>query len=164
MVTIELKELYEKQKELDLEIAKLHHISYQSTRNQRILALYTELGELANTTRCFKFWSNKGKMEDDVILDEYADGLHFFLSLGIDIGYTPDEVEIDKSKLDLTNQFLLVYHLLDQFDEDNNNILYIEAFKSYLALLYVLGYDKKKMKEAYIKKLAVNHDRQENNY
>ena len=80
----DLKDLYLKQEELDLEIAKNHNINYEVTRHKRILALLVELGEFANTTRTFKFWSNKGMEEKAVVLDEFADGLHFLLSLGID--------------------------------------------------------------------------------
>lgn len=160
----ELSSLYDMQKELDKEIMDLHHINYPSTRNKRILALYVEIGELANATRVFKFWSNKTKMDDEKILDEYADGLHFFLSLGVDINYTLDRIEVDESRLSITDQFLNIYHLIDLFNEDQNEVMYIEAFKSFLALLPLLGYSSEQMKEAYFKKLKVNHERQENNY
>ena len=82
---IELEQLFQSQAELDATIAKNHNVSYASTRHRRIMACYVEIGELANATRCFKYWSNKGSEEEAIVLDEYADGLHFFLSLGIDI-------------------------------------------------------------------------------
>ena len=50
------------------------------------LALIVELAELANETRCFKFWSEKGPSERSVILEEYVDSIHFILSLGIEKG------------------------------------------------------------------------------
>ena len=77
---IELEELFKAQAELDATIAKNHQISYETTRHRRIMACLVEIGELANATRCFKYWSNKGKESDDIVLDEFADGLHFFLS------------------------------------------------------------------------------------
>ena len=73
----DLTDLYSKQRELDEEIAVNHGVSYASTRNKRTLALLVELGEFANTTRTFKFWSNKGPEAKEVMLDEFADGLHF---------------------------------------------------------------------------------------
>ena len=54
-----LKEMYQKQLELDNEIAKNHNISYEETKDKRLLALLVELGEFANATRTFKFWSFK---------------------------------------------------------------------------------------------------------
>ena len=82
---IDLTSLYQKQAELDARIAENHNVSYETTRERRILALLVEIGEFANATRCFKYWSNKPSESQDIVLDEYVDGLHFFLSLGIDI-------------------------------------------------------------------------------
>ena len=56
---INFETLFKKQKELDLEIARKHNITYKETRDRRTLSLLVELGELANSTRCFKYWSNK---------------------------------------------------------------------------------------------------------
>ena len=84
-MTIDFSLLYEKQKGLDENIASNHHVTYASTRNRRIIALLVEIGEFANSTRCFKYWSNKPSETKERVLDEYADGLHFFLSVGIDI-------------------------------------------------------------------------------
>ena len=113
-----LKELYLKQAELDLEIAHNHNINYEVTRNKRIVALLVELGEFANTTRCFKFWSNKGMEEKAVVLDEFADGLHFLLSLGIDKGYEVDEIEVSDNKLSLTDNILETYSLISKYKEE----------------------------------------------
>ena len=79
MAKIDLTELFKKQAELDETIAKNHNISYATTRNKRTLSLLVELGEFANATRCFKYWSNKPSESLERVLDEYVDGLHFFL-------------------------------------------------------------------------------------
>ena len=97
----DLRDMYSKQAELDLEIAKNHNINYENTRNKRVLALLVELGEFANTTRTFKFWSNKGPEGKEVMLDEFADGLHFLLSLGIDKGFEVDSIEVEDDELSL---------------------------------------------------------------
>ncbi len=67
------------QKEHDLQPKKI-------VKKKKMLALLVEIGELANETRCFKYWSNKPASEREVILEEYVDGLHFILSIGIDLG------------------------------------------------------------------------------
>ena len=90
---INLSELFEAQKQLDARIAENHNVTYESTRSRRTLSLLVELGELANSTRCFKYWSNKGSEPLERVLDEYADALHFFLSLGIDVGMKPGHVK-----------------------------------------------------------------------
>ena len=71
---IDLTPLYVKQAELDQRIADNHHVSYETTRERRILALLVEIGEFANATRCFKYWSNKPSEAQDIVLDEYVDG------------------------------------------------------------------------------------------
>ena len=164
MANIELEELYLAQSKLDERIALEHHVTYQSTRERRIMALIVEIGELANTTRCFKYWSNKPMEDKNIVLDEYADGLHFFLSLGIDINTTKKIYHLTKHLPDLTSQFHLIYHNIDMFYKKQDEKSYIKAFQSFLNLLPLLGYRWKELKEAYDKKLQVNYDRQNNNY
>ena len=161
---IELEELFKAQAKLDQTIADNHHISYETTRHRRIMACLVEIGELANATRCFKYWSNKGKESDDIVLDEYADGLHFFLSLGVDIKTAKKCYNITKPLDNLTDQFLLVYHRLDEFRKKQDDRSYIKAFQAFLNLLPLLGYRWRHLKDAYYKKLGVNYNRQENNY
>lgn len=60
---------------------------------EKLLALQVEVSELANATRCFKYWSMKGPEQRERLLEEYADVLHFFLSVGLALGFTPKEVE-----------------------------------------------------------------------
>ena len=161
---MDLTELFKKQTELDEVIAKNHNVSYASTRDRRIMALIVEIGELANATRCFKYWSNKGSEEKEIVLDEYADGLHFFLSLGIDIKTSKTSYNRTKHFLDLTRQFHEVYHRIDVFYKKQDDASYIKAFQSFLNLLPLLGYRWKDLEKAYYKKLGVNYNRQDNNY
>ena len=103
---IDLTNLYQKQAELDARIAENHSVSYETTRERRILALLVEIGEFANATRCFKYWSNKPSEAQDIVLDEYVDGLHFFLSLGIDIKVNKKTYNHTKHADNLTKQIL----------------------------------------------------------
>lgn len=160
----DLIDLYNKQKELDANIASNHHVSYQSTRNKRTLALLVELGEFANATRTFKYWSNKGPESKERVLDEFADGLHFILSLGIDQGYEMDFLDVNDDENSLTDNLLESYRLVSNFYSSQSKENYIEAFKSYLRALYKLGYSWEEAKEAYYLKLQENYNRQNNNY
>lgn len=160
----DLTDLYIKQKELDEEIANNHNITYSSTRNKRLLALLVELGEFANTTRCFKFWSNKGQEEKAVVLDEFADGLHFLLSLGIDQGYIVDTIEVEDDASSLTNNLIHTYELVTLFYNKQTLNNYLKMFTSYLRSLFKIGYKWEEAKEAYYLKCKENHVRQENNY
>ena len=164
MARIDLEELFQAQEQLDLAIAQNHDITYATTRHRRFMACYVEIGELANATRCFKYWSNKGAEEDEIVLDEFADGLHFFLSLGVDIKTSKRSYNLTKHMDNLTDQFLEVYHRLDVFRKKQDDVSYIKAFQAFLNLLPLMGYKWKQLRDAYYKKLGVNYKRQENNY
>ena len=159
-----LKEMYQKQLELDEEIAKNHNISYENTKDKRILALLVELGELANATRCFKFWSFKPSEEKARVLDEYADGLHFLLSIGLAYHYQVDSIEVEDDSEDLTDAILKSYHHINEFYADRSLVKYLKAFESYLKILTVLGCSWSEAYDAYFIKLKENHHRQDSNY
>ena len=74
-------ELFKMQYQLDKTINDKHNTTYETTLTKRIMAFMVELGEFANETRCFKYWSVKPSSEKEVVLEEYIDGIHFILSL-----------------------------------------------------------------------------------
>ncbi|MCI7057834.1 MAG: dUTP diphosphatase [Candidatus Enteromonas sp.] len=161
---ITLDELFPLQENLDKEIASIHHIDYPSTHNRRCLALLVELGEFANETRCFKYWSNKGPSPKEIILDEYADALHFFLSLGVELGvsrYTHRfNVKIKDCSDAVLNVYELVCKLVNNFDADS----YCKAFAAFLDIIPLFDYSSLDVINAYKKKLDTNHQRQHNSY
>ncbi len=63
-----LTKIFGMQKVLDTRIIEEHGLEGQNLFYNMILALQVEIGELANETRCFKHWSNKGSSEKEVIL------------------------------------------------------------------------------------------------
>ena len=92
-----LQQLFTMQRQLDQHIEDKHQLHKEDLVPRKLLALLVEMGELANETRCFKFWSVKPPAEDAVILEEFVDGVHFILSLGIEKGYD-DLTELPKVK------------------------------------------------------------------
>ena len=161
---IDLAKLYIKQAELDQRIADNHHITYQTTRERRILALLVEIGEFANATRCFKYWSNKASEPQDIVLDEYVDGLHFFLSLGIDINVTKKNYHYTKKADNLTKQVLETYRLAALFYKKQDEKSYIKAFQAFINIVPLLKVRWSTIEKAYYKKLGENYSRQDNNY
>lgn len=158
-----LLELKEKQKQLDSYIHELHDVTYETTLKRRILAFLVELGELANETRCFKFWSLKGPSSDDVIFEEYIDGVHFILSIGIAINYDFNQnIEVKENNLSLVDQFFKVYQLASNFD--NSAKSYKSFVSEFLNLGVKLGLTKEKLDEYYQKKWLINFERQNNKY
>lgn len=164
MEQVNLEKLYSLQAGLDEEIHKNHNVCYKCTHEKRLLALLVEIGELANETRAFKFWSNKGPSAKEVILDEYADGIHFFLSLGIPLGTKKFVYELSENEGDLVAQFHNVYKLVTELKENYDLEHYQNALQYYLNLVLSLGYKGQDIIDSYLLKLAVNHKRQETNY
>src|SRR5690606_36397479 len=82
---IDWQKLFSMQRELDERIIVEHQLT-GTYFLERLLALQVEVGELANETRCFKYWSLKPPAERAVILEEYVDGIHFILSIGLSLG------------------------------------------------------------------------------
>ena len=164
MAKMDLTELFKKQAELDETIAVNHNVSYATTRNKRTLSLLVELGEFANATRCFKYWSNKPSEPLERVLDEYVDGLHFFLSLGIDIKTSKKEYNRTKHMDNLTDQILLTYKLASDFYKKQDDKSYQKAFQAFLNIIPLLNVRFQTIVKAYFKKLEVNYHRQETNY
>lgn len=158
-----LQELSAMQAELDKKIMSTHNIDCSKTINERILAFMVELAELANETRCFKYWSLQAASATDIILEEYVDGIHFLTSLGNELSLKNHFIVNDVSS-SLTEQFSEIFacagSLKDDFNKDSLEALYIK----YLELGMLLGFDDKTIVEGYYKKNEENHKRQEQGY
>ena len=161
---IELTPLFALQAELDAEIAASHHVDYESTFSRRVLALLVELGEFANETRCFKYWSYKEPSPKETILDEYADGLHFLLSLGIPLGVSEYKHYFHVVEKDLSKAIVKVYEDVSALHEDYTVENYAKAFRDYLNIIPLFDYSSEEVIAAYVKKMGVNHKRQKDHY
>lgn len=160
-----LAKLFELQENLDERIRENHQLQGESLLSKKILALQVELAELANETRCFKFWSDKKPSDKGVILEEYVDCLHFILTLGIEKGFT--DIKLDNKELlqyDITAQFLNLYIDINDFVICSSRDQYITLFEDFLSLGKILGFTAGEIEEAYYEKNNVNHKRQDEGY
>lgn len=157
--------LFEMQKQLDSHIKKKHGLEQVDLFDKKVLALLVELGELANETRSFKFWSTKAPSSKEIILEEYVDGVHFILSLGLIKDYQKDYYEIiEETELDVTKQFLNVYENMMRFSKKSTEAHYKKLFSSYLHLGKLLGFSEEEIFHAYVSKNEVNYLRQKQGY
>jgi dimeric dUTPase (all-alpha-NTP-PPase superfamily) len=151
--------------------------------NKLILALLVELGECANEWRGFKFWSVNqiphtsavrlpAMMDEDKefynpLLEEFVDGLHFVLEIGLEHGI--DElIEIlaieDLKCSDITQQFTMLFRTDWDIYEEGNGGYYHEGLELYLSLGEMLGFTWEEIEQSYIQKNEINHIRQNNGY
>lgn len=162
---LNVHKLFGMQRELDERIQTEHHLQNKNLLEEKVLALLVELGELANETRCFKFWSKKPAAPREVILEEYVDGVHFILSIGLELNAEAmvDLSELNNSKT-LVEQFNKMYESITSFKLDPSISAYNHMFQEYLYLGNLLGFSSDQVEAAYCKKNEVNHQRQDQGY
>jgi dimeric dUTPase (all-alpha-NTP-PPase superfamily) len=162
---VDIQPLFSIQKQLNDRIIEEHQLAKQDLFQEKLLAFIVELGELANETRCFKYWSRKPSSERTVILEEYVDGLHFALTLGLSLGYTEAMVKEEfEQKEKVTDHFLHVLNLVQQLDTNQTQEQFQLFMDSFFALGHKLGFTYDEMEKAYLEKNKVNHERQDNGY
>lgn len=182
---MKLTELYKIQKQLR------DHINYQGEDRAKCLfmAFWVELGECANEWKGFKCWSEKRwqprtkavKAFNDgpeggfittynPLLEEYIDGFHFLLELGLEFNHKPSELwaympSIESLKWTALEQFDAVLHGFIGFKAAPKEfILYEQLMQLYLGLGQLLGFSESQIREAYLTKNKINHERQESGY
>ena len=159
-----LQKLFKMQEELDRFIQANQGINEDVFRKKG-LALMIELAELANETRCFKFWSQKGPSERNVILEEYVDSIHFLLSLGIEKNLNMLEEWPDRvSESDLTELFIGTQREILDFLEDYSMTNYQDLWSWYGGIAEELGFSYEDIFDAYLAKNQTNYERQNQGY
>ncbi|MGG3737558.1 dUTP diphosphatase [Aeribacillus pallidus] len=192
---MDLSKLFQLQRQLDERIEREHPRQEGEDRlAKKILALQVELGELANEWRGFKFWSNDQEPRTYVqigceecvsgltyceecirnpLLEEFADGLHFLLSIGNDINMNEVYEDYEPKPLyfgdgDILGQFIAIYDWINSLyfhrHEDVNGEIYDLVFAYFLGLGKMLGFTWEQIEKAYMQKNTVNHQRQESGY
>ncbi|MBE2921305.1 dUTPase [Anoxybacillus flavithermus] len=183
---MDLSKLFEMQRELDERIVREKGLDGQNLLPNKVLALQVELAELANEWRGFKFWSHDqvprtrvlvNRTIDDIgfkyigpehiknpLLEEYVDCLHFLLSIGLDenIG-TLEWEQIEPWKREsIIDQFIDLFDCTVRLKTDITE--YVVIWDYFIGLGEMLGFSWEEVEEAYMKKNAENHSRQESGY
>lgn len=157
--------MFAMQDRLNKRIRAEHHLENEDLLTEQVLALEVELGELANETRCFKYWSQKPPAAREVILEEYVDGLHFILSLGIEMGFSDRPLNFEQfEETSLVEQFQNVFDQISELNKRRDFYTYEQLFSQFLHLGKLLGFTNEEITEAYMKKNLVNHKRQDEGY
>ncbi|MEA4826133.1 MAG: dUTP diphosphatase [Clostridium sp.] len=162
-----LSKLFQLQHTLDERIVEEHNLQGKHLFPNKILALQVEVSELANETRCFKFWSNKGPSPKEKILEEYVDCLHFILSLGLEKNYSDVELNLrydTSDNVELTKHFVNIYIDINDFVVCSSKDNYKTLFEDFLCLGSDLGFSYEEIEKAYFEKNSINHKRQDDGY
>jgi dimeric dUTPase (all-alpha-NTP-PPase superfamily) len=159
------------------------------TSQKKVIAFKVEFGELLNEHKGFKFWKEnpqpRRKAERkqltegldsfdnyecayewvpyDPMLEEYVDGIHFILSIGLERKYSRFIHALFEMPKDVPSSI----HDLSE-DIFNNRIAsagqWLQLLEDYLMLGYKLGFTDKQVRDAYVEKNKENHVRQVTGY
>ena len=159
---IEFNEIYKANNELDdMFIKKYDHVDL--VRKNKI-ELLVEIGELANETKCFKYWSSK-KADMSLVEMEYADcvimTLCFFNLLKIKLD---DQFPEITDNLDDISIFAKIYSLASNFYYQEDASIIKELFVYLLKLGYHLGFNNDDIKRICMKKINCDKERFREDY
>lgn len=162
---MELQKLVEMQLQLDQYIEEKRGIK-EDVFNRKVIALLVELGELANETRSFKFWSDKGPSDKATIVEEYVDSIHFLLSIGIEKGLDTrlSTWPVGEELEDLNTAFLYTYEQILTFQKNTDFSNYAKIWEFYAEIARLLGFTTEDVVNAYHAKNEINYTRQQTGY
>ena len=156
--------VYEENKILDEIFHNLYDNFSKDTIEKNILELLVEIGELANETRCFKYWSKKGPSAKKIILDEYADcflmALYFCNMKNITLDEKYENVNIN----DAVIQFKELYRIVSKLDYKLNRVTIKSVFSNLVNLGRLLYLSDDDIVDGCLKKIERNKVRFENGF
>ncbi len=162
---MDLKKLFSLQAELDKIITNNHDLVHKNLFSKKIIALIVEVSELANATKCFKYWSYKPPAPKEIVLEEFADCLHFAMSLGVEIGFEHfNKIKYEKSSIPLYEQLLNLYIDINDFLACRNEENFVSIFNDLLCMGLSMNFTESDLFDAYKKKYQINLNRQVEGY
>lgn len=164
MVIEMINELYEIQAELNDRIVKEHKLNDEDLKDDRFMALLVELGELANETRCFKYWSLKDASEKSIIIEEFSDVLHFLLTLGLQLDCPHLSFYQEETDKNLTELFLDMYNDINVIRVLESKFVFIRLYNTLMLIGKSLGFSEEDIYNSYLAKNKLNHKRQDSGY
>lgn len=156
------KSIIDQQILLDKAIKEAHKID-QDYSNQMIIALYTEVAEFANEIQSFKYWKKSKVIDQDNLLEEFADGLHFLISFLIktncDCIIEPQILSNDIN-IQLLEMFKSIYRLSKNTSKRNVK----KCIAIYIGIAKILNISDDLITKSYMLKNKKNFERIKNNY
>lgn len=160
---MKVKEILELQKKLDEAVEKAHGVTSEDVKERKLIALLVELGEFANEIAMFKYWKKNKDIDKVMMLEEYADCIHFYASFLTKIKFENEIVEPLVISDDLNTQFLETFKKTSNFlslDEKGQ----LESFRLFIGFGQMLEFDWDEVIKHYVRKNKINFERIANNY
>ena len=153
---IDLKKVYEENKKLDLIfINKYYHDDFVKKNK---LELLVEIGELANETKCFKYWSKK-EADNDLVKAEYADCIIMTLCFFNYLNISLEDVNYIEDNSNIIDLFFNIYKLASIFSYNEDKEIIKEILIKLINLGYKLGFSDNDIKNACLDKIKFDKER-----
>jgi dimeric dUTPase (all-alpha-NTP-PPase superfamily) len=166
---LNLIELDKLQKEYESQLLDAKGLNRKELFDKKLLALKTELGELANEHRCFKFWSEdqeprtemitktsyiyvdafkdpvkkvQSKWPGNPLLEEFIDCLKFSLSIAADLDIEPDDFYPWHEEIyeDIPKTFNLAFYYISALSITPSKVSQKNYFQNFFLHLMSLGF------------------------
>lgn len=171
-ITVEqFKELLEMQGKMDNIAKENNNIPVDANlKQEKYLALMTELYEFGNEVEAFKFWKkNKGKANQ---LEELVDALHFILSIMLDEEFDiKEDLEITEKQMEFFENksfneifIMTTLALTDGYMTDNYKEIIISVLIGLMTMASKQGFSIEEIIEEYKRKNQINIQRQLDKY
>jgi len=167
-VKMKLTKLFEQQEKLENFIFYTKKLEGDYFK-LNVISFNQELAEFANELRFFKYWSNRGPAEMEVILEEGIDALNVLLIIGLDFKENEFDIfgnnyNLSACSPNLADQYIDVIKKTLSLLENKNIYMYTILVESFLGMLHTVGFTEKEIKEMFYKKNKINFQRQVENY
>ena len=156
--------MYTGQATLMQKIEEKHPANGEDRSTMKFVGMLTEFAECINEHREFKFWSDNRKPTES-LLEEFNDGIHWLLELGIDNEfYVTENYTLICEEGTVAGQFIAVLDQAIYFIKNQNYQSYANLFAAYLGLGNLMGFSTDQIEKAYFLKNEINMNRQETGY
>lgn len=160
----QFNEVYEANKQLDARFDEQYHQHDPAIIRMNIVELCVEIGELANETRCFKYWSQKKASESTVILEELADC--FLMTLCFcnykHLVLPASFKQIEKDNINVVFQHL--FYLASSLEPSLDEKIILDLLNHFIHLGYLLHFSDDDMIKACFHKIKIVEKRLQSDY
>ena len=157
MIISDFEKVYNANKKIDEYFIKDYGNSEDIILKNK-LELLVELGELANESRCFKYWINK-PVNHELVLFEYADVLVMILYFFNVFNISLEEEYPKENDLDTVNEFMYLYEQLSRFNKEYTKEIIKDVFVNTIRLGKLLNLKTDEVIDTCLKKININFER-----
>jgi dimeric dUTPase (all-alpha-NTP-PPase superfamily) len=148
---MDLGKLFSHQKEINKQVLVDKNLNNYKLMARKNLEMHVKLSDLANETKCFKYWNEKeAKISKQIVLEKYVDCFGHILTLGLDRNYAElNPISIKPNDYCLSDQFLNLFIDLNDLIISPSMDHYKTLIEDYISLGISLGFSIKQIQERF---------------